>query len=37
MGMVVFLGVVLFTWAVFLGTVVVELRGDGSDESKGGT
>ena len=34
---VVFVGVVLFTWALFMGTAVVELRGDGSDESKGGT
>ena len=34
---VIFVGVVLFTWALFMGTAVVELRGDGSDESKGGT
>jgi len=29
-GVVVFVGVVLFTWALFMGTAIVKLRGDGS-------
>ena len=37
MGVVAFIGVVLFTWALFMGTAIVELSRDGSDESKGGT
>ena len=37
-GVVVFAGVVLFTWALFMGTAIVKLRGDGSkDGSKGGS
>jgi len=27
MGMVLFLGVVLFTWVLFMGTAIVKLRG----------
>jgi len=34
-GVLVFIGVVLFTWTLFMGTAVVELSGDGSDKSKG--
>jgi len=29
-GVLVFVGVVLFTWVLFMGTAFVELRGDGS-------
>lgn len=29
-GVLVFVGVVLFTWVLFMGTAIVELRGDGS-------
>jgi len=36
-GVIVFVGVVLFTWALFMGTAVLKLRGDGSDESKDGS
>ena len=37
MGAVAFIGVVLFTWALFMGTAIMELSRNGSDESKGGT